>query len=227
MAAAFAVLDKQVKTTLSTLHDYLWMGQKTDVAELKRDIVAVGTRMEGFLGKKSGFAKSVRALATNLSRDTEGSGTLYSLISNFWYLTAATEHLAGKKYATAAARCFEVVDGPMIGFASALGHHDWVDERRSGKVSYEAYLKRVADAMEAKGAKSIGQLKRLAAMVDEVRQGVGTKSVPSAPVAVKAAIHAAALFLTLYPEVLRELGWYADLPYKDYPRLVEFIASRA
>jgi hypothetical protein len=226
LARSFAEVDKRVKGTLGDLHDYLWMGQRTDVGDLRHALSVIGGEVEAFLGKKSAFAKPVRHLAAALSRETEGSGTLYSLISNFWHLAAATEHRAGKRYASAAARCFEVVDGPMIGFASAVGHHDWVDEKDAGTLTYETYMRRVADAMEAKGARSIGQLKRLAMLVEETRQGVSTKSVPSASLAVDAALQASALYLALYPQVLRELGWYRDVPHRDYPRLAEFIASR-
>src|SRR3990172_4544054 len=118
MAVAFATLDKQVRATLRTLHNYLWMGEPADVKKLRADFIAIGARWEAFLGKKSAVARHVRTRAAKLSRESEQGGALYGFVSNYWYLTAATVHLKGKKYATAAAACCEAVDGPMIGLAS-------------------------------------------------------------------------------------------------------------
>jgi len=226
MAVPFLVLDKDLRATLDTLHDLLWMGRGVDVPALRKDLVEAGRRMEGFLGRTSRFSAVMRPMATALDRKSPSGEALYGLLSNFWHLTAATEHFSKKRYSRAAARCFEAVDGPWIGFASGLGHHDWVDARRSGRITQEEYLRRVADGLEARGARNAGQLKRLAATVAAIKDGLAAKTLPDPAVAARTAVLTTALFLGLYPQVMRELGWYQDLPLKDYPRLAGFIASR-
>jgi len=226
-AVAFATLDRQVRAALRTLHNYLWMGEKADVKKLREDFTAIGARWEAFLGKKSGVAKNVAARAVKLSRETEQGGALYGFVSNFWYLTAATVHLRGKKYATAAAACCEAVDGPMIGLASGFDHHDWVDEKDAGRITYEEYAHRIADLLDGKGVKNVARFKRLATVVAELKDDVAVNNVPDQALAVKAAIHTAALFLALYPEVLEDLGWETTVPPAEHARLARFVASRA
>jgi len=227
LARTFAAIDKNVSATLGRLHDYLWAGKKTDVVRLRKDITTLGVQMETFLGRASAIAKPVGRLAAEFREGAENGPALYGVISNFWCLAAAAEHLRTKRYALAAARALEAVDGPLIGFASEFGHHDWVETMRAGRITRVQYLRQIADALESKGAKGGGHLKRIAMEVAELRDAVADQAVPVPVTAARAAVHSAAVFLSLYPAVLRDLGGYADLPHKEYPRLAEFIAARA
>ncbi len=227
MGTTFADLDARVRNLLKRTHDYLWMGEEADPAALRQEFSAVAAAWEDRLGASVGVANVTRVLSQQFGRNRE-TEALYTFTQQLFGLTAAALLLKKGHPTRAVARCSEATDGTSIHFAAAFGHHDYVEARDRGDLSYEAFLAEVADLLEEKGATRVGQYKRLVLLVWETHQEVsGGAWRGSRELAARTAVYATATALERGASLLEELGMTTATPSTEYTEIVESILDAA
>lgn len=228
--ATWKSLDTRLRRDEKALHDYLWRpGWTGDADRLFADLGAEAKELDAHLRAGGKLSRNAIALAKSArAGKKDGSGeSLFELLSHAYDLTAATEH-ARKGDCPGAAEHLEGVMGSVtIGVCANAGCFPFVQEWESGKVTFEAYMAKLADFLEGKGIANAGEWKRLVSAGYHLKRTLG-EDAPKAEqaLAARAAIASACWAALASVSIRQALGASPKYAYDDFASVVTKIAAR-
>ncbi len=222
MAARFHPLEARLARDVKALDDRLGGGASGNEDALRADILRDARALDRYLAAGGALSRSVTALSTRL--DGGEGALLFEILSTASRLSSATERLRGRDPRGACEAAARTSEDLSLAACSLGGRPDLAEAWKAGARTFEAHTRDLADALESKGFREAGALKR---MLNAAHSLVGSRagSAEERAIAAKAAV-ANALWCALALLRLRKaLGAAPEAP-RAYPRILARIAVR-
>lgn len=227
--AGFSALDKRMKRDVNQIHDFLWHeGETIDGAKLLANLRREAQELDAFLGAGGKLRRNADTLVKATEADKEEyGGTLYELLYNTYNLAAASERIRRKDYRGAAEHASLVAESDSIGTCVALDSFPLVEAWEGGKIDFDEYASKLADALQAKGVSQAGQYKRLLLAIQTFKEWDPSSPREAQALAARAAVEAAAWCPVAARAIRQEVtGRQPRVPLADYSAVVQKIVGR-
>jgi len=161
--ATFAALDKRMMRDVDRLHNYLWHAEeKIDGPKLLADLASEARDLDALLKGGGTLRRHASAIVHDTAKDKGRYGpALFELLTDSYNLAAAAAHVRKRDYKGAAEHVVRVVESNSIGTCAEIDAFSLVEAWEGGKIDFEEYAGRLADALQAKGVTGAGQYKRM------------------------------------------------------------------
>ncbi|HYM38872.1 MAG TPA: hypothetical protein VEY12_01835 [Thermoplasmata archaeon] len=223
--ASGSVPERDLRSTILELHDYLWAGARPDEAKLLARLERGARNLDRHLGTKGRVERAIRPMTRHFRKVTHGAD-LFTFLQAVAQLSFAADRVRRAPQDSVKASS-QLAYSLCVHLASVMDRHDLTQSFESGRTDFASYSSKLADALEERGVLRAGEFRRAANQAFDLHALWDRRaSVETQRIVALTAVASGGFACVLFVDALKALSRHRETPYGHLVPVVAAIFRR-